>query len=276
MNAGSTFINGITLANGTNGGLASNYSLPSLTATSANNAVTISKAALVVTADNKTMTYGDSSLPVLTATITGFVSGESASVLTGVAALTTTATAYNGTAGSASVVGGYTITPAVGTLAATNYSFTYTNGSLAVGKANLTITASTDSKVYGATTTTAGVAYVSGVATGATAGFTNSGLVNGDTLTSVTLSSAGGNTTANVVDGPFTITPSAAAGSTRTTISNYNFTYVAANNGLTVTPKAVTFTGSASKVYDGTTALSGVSVSTGVGSETLLLSLIHI
>ena len=85
-------------------------------------------------------------------------------------------------------------------------------------------------------------------------------------------SCAGGNATANVVDGPFTITPSAAAGSTRTTTSNYNITYVAANNGLTVTPKAVTFTGSASKVYDGTTALSGVSVSTGVGSETLLLS----
>ena len=265
------FISAATLVNGTgaNGGLASNYTLPALDLSSA--PFNITKASLLVTADNKTMTYG-AFLPVLSATITGFVHGETDALLTGTADLTTTATAYSGVAGSASVVGSYAITPALGTLAADNYSFTYANGSLAVGKANLIITASADSKVYGSTTTLAGVTYVNGVAAGTSMGYTNSALVNGDILSSVTLTSAGGNATANVLDGPFTITPSAATGSTRTNSSNYNISYIPATNALVVTPKEVTLTGTtATKVYDGTTALTGnqISLSGLVSGQTL-------
>jgi hypothetical protein len=256
-------------------GLAANYILP--VTLDANTApANITSVALLVTADNQSMTYGDGSLPTFTATITGFVNGENTSVISGAASLTTAATPYNGsTAGSASTAGTYAITAAAGTLSATNYSFSYAAGTLTVNKANLTITASDDGKVYGSTATVAGVTYVNGVAAGATAGFTHTGLVNGDTLSSVTLTSAGGNATANVADGPFVITPSAASGSTRTTTSNYNITYAPASTGLSVTPLTLTLTGSnaaPSRAYNGLDALANMTLSTGVGSETITLT----
>ena len=120
--------------------------------------------------------------------------------------------------------------------------------------------------------------------------FTTTGLVNGDVINSLTLTSAGGNPNAGVLDGPYSITPSALLGSSRVTTDNYDISYVAGS--MNVTPKTVTI--SATKTYDGTTALSGnqVTIATGVGSETLtytdatvnsanagntyILSLIHI
>jgi len=91
---------------------------------------TINKAELTVTADNKNITYGDAA-PAYTATITGFVGGESAEVITGAAAL---ACPY----GQYSAVTTYTITTGIGTLAADNYSFTLVNGTLTVGNATIT------------------------------------------------------------------------------------------------------------------------------------------
>jgi hypothetical protein len=62
----------------------------------------------------------------LSSTITGFVNGETVAVVNGAAALSTAAT-------GASPVGTYPITAAVGTLAATNYGFSFVAGSLTVG-----------------------------------------------------------------------------------------------------------------------------------------------
>ena len=60
-----------------------------------------------------------------------------------------------------------------------NYTITYANGTLTVNPAALTITANNASKTYGQTATFAGTA------------FTASGLVNGDTVGSVTETSTG-------------------------------------------------------------------------------------
>jgi hypothetical protein len=83
---------------------------------------TVAPAALAVTAQNQSMAYG-ATLPALLSTTTGFVNGDSAGVVTGAPALTTTAT-------STSPVGAYTITAARGTLKAANYNFVFVNSVL--------------------------------------------------------------------------------------------------------------------------------------------------
>jgi len=93
-------------------------------ASSDNLTVSISKATLTVTAQNAFMPVGGT-VPTFTAQYTNFVNSENSSVLSGLPSLTTTAT-------SASPVGTYTITAAMGTLSATNYSFSFVNGTLTV------------------------------------------------------------------------------------------------------------------------------------------------
>jgi len=63
-------------------------------------------------------------------------------VLTGVPALSTTGTTASG-------VNAYPITAALGTLASGNYSFAFVDGSLAVTKAPLTVTADNANRAYG-------------------------------------------------------------------------------------------------------------------------------
>ena len=99
--------------------------------------------------------------------------------------------------------------------------------------AALTITANDASKTYGQTASFAGTA------------FTTSGLVNGDTVSSVTETSTGPAATAAV--GTYPIVPSAATFSAGLS-SNYTITYV--NGTLTVNPAALTITANnASKTY---------------------------
>ena len=86
--------------------------------------INVAKAPLLVTADNKTRPAGAAN-PPLTSTITGFVHGDAASVVTGVPLLSTTATA-------ASAVGSYPIVIAPGTLTAANYAFSPVGGTLTV------------------------------------------------------------------------------------------------------------------------------------------------
>ena len=83
---------------------------------------TIAKAALTVTADDKTMDQGDE-LPVLTVSYSGFVNGETESVLTTKPTASTTAT-------KDSEAGTYDITVSGG--AADNYSFSYVKGKLTI------------------------------------------------------------------------------------------------------------------------------------------------
>jgi hypothetical protein len=97
----------------------SNYIL-----STANGTLTVTKAVLTVSADNVTRQYSDPNL--LTATITGFLNGDTATTaVTGSPSLTTPAA-------TASAPGTYLITAAIGTLASPNYSFTFANGTLAV------------------------------------------------------------------------------------------------------------------------------------------------
>jgi hypothetical protein len=142
-----------------------------------------------VAADVQQKLYG-AVLPTLTYTITGFVNGESlgTSGVTGTPTLGTAAT-------STSVVGGYQITIASGSLAATNYTFNLVPNTLTVNKTPLTVVADDKSRAYGA-------------ANAFTA--TLSGFVNGETLaTSGVTGSAGFNTSATGTSspGPYSVTP---------------------------------------------------------------------
>jgi hypothetical protein len=133
---------------------AANYSI-----TFTGNTLTVTPAQLTVTANAGTKVYG-AALPALTYAVSGFVNGDTATVVTG--ALVTTATASSG-------VGGYPISQ--GTLAAANYSITFTGNTLTVTSAPLTVTANAQSKVYGAAVPALT--------------FTVGGLVNGDTAAGV-------------------------------------------------------------------------------------------
>ena len=124
-----------------------------------------------------------------------------------------------------------------------NFAGSTTGSALAVTVAQkpLLITGGTATKTYGTSSLT-----YSGQQ------FTTSGLVEGtgDSVTGVTLASAGQATTADIDGGtPYAITASDAQGSG---LSNYSITY--ADGSLTVNPAPLTITaGTASKVYGSTT-----------------------
>jgi MBG domain (YGX type)/YDG domain len=88
--------------------------------------LTIDKAPLTVTADNKAKVFDGTPYSPFTVTFSGFVNGEPASVVTGAAGFT-------GAAVGAMMPGSYAITPTAGTLTATNYAFTtFHNGTLTI------------------------------------------------------------------------------------------------------------------------------------------------
>lgn len=127
-----------------------------------------------------------------------------------------------------------------------------TNGTFTISKAPLTLSASNATKTYG----DANPAFTT----------TLSGFLAGQTLATSGVSGAGSASslateTSNV--GDYTVTP------TIGTLSATNYAVTNFVNGtLSITPKAVTLT--ATKVYDGTTDLSGdVTITTGVGTQTL-------
>ena len=80
----------------------------------------VDKSSLVVVPDNMQRIYGQPN-PVLTATFSGFVNGDTSAVVTGAPSLVTTAT-------TTSPVGSYTITTTQGTLASPNYTFSFVTG----------------------------------------------------------------------------------------------------------------------------------------------------
>jgi len=107
---------------------------------SSNGKLTVTKAALIATADSKTKKYFDAN-PALTLSYTGFANNETSSALTTLPSIVTTAT-------TASSAGDYDIT--VGTEgAATNYNIQPVNGKLTVTKALLSATADSKTKTYG-------------------------------------------------------------------------------------------------------------------------------
>ncbi|HWQ33421.1 MAG TPA: MBG domain-containing protein [Blastocatellia bacterium] len=187
--------------------------LGNYTVTTTNGVLTVTKAVLTVTADNKSKVYGAAN-PTLTASYSGFVGGDTAAVVTGAPALTTTATTASG-------AGTYPITAAAGTLAAANYTFTFANGALTVNKATLTVTADDKTRVYGAANPTFTASY--------------SGFVNGDTASALTGAAALTTTaTTSSAVGDYAIT--AAQGTLAA--ANYSFSFTAGK--LTVTKAALT------------------------------------
>ncbi|MFM7329163.1 MAG: MBG domain-containing protein, partial [Bacteroidota bacterium] len=192
----------ITLSGGTD----NNYTI-----TTVNGTLTVNKAALTATADNKSRLYGDAN-PALTITYSGFKNNETSSVIDTPPVAATTATATSN-------VGTYPITLTSGT--DNNYTITPTNGTLTVNKATLTATADNKTKAYGDANPALTISY---------SGFKNS-------------------ETASVIDTAPTVTTTAttasSAGTYPITVSggtdnNYAFTY--ASGTLTVTRAIVTAT----------------------------------
>jgi len=128
--------------------------------------IVINAAVLTVTAKNASRAYGAAN-PTFTVSISGFVNGDTSSVLSGAPSLTTTAT-------STSAPGSYAITAAVGTLVASNYTFSFVNGTLTVTAATQTIsfTAPASPVTYGVSpislsaTTSSGLAVTFSVSSG--------------------------------------------------------------------------------------------------------------
>jgi hypothetical protein len=86
--------------------------------------VIVSPATLTVSAVNTSRMFNTKN-PVFSPAITGFVNGETTSVLIGTPVLSTTALVD-------SPVGTYPIKPVIGSLAAANYNFSFTNGTLTI------------------------------------------------------------------------------------------------------------------------------------------------
>jgi sugar lactone lactonase YvrE len=103
--------------------------------------LTVNPAVLQIAAAPASMNYGGT-LPRFTWTATGFVNGDSASALYGAPDFATPASPR-------SPAGAYSITPMAGTLAASNYTFTFTGATLTVTPAALTIVAESQAMVYG-------------------------------------------------------------------------------------------------------------------------------
>ncbi len=114
----------------------SNYALPE----TKTQAFAIAKATLTATADDKERAFGEAN-PELTVSVTGFVNGETAATAAGYEA-PTAATEAN----AESAAGTYEITVSGG--AATNYTFTYVNGTLTIGNATIAYTADNYSGTY--------------------------------------------------------------------------------------------------------------------------------
>jgi hypothetical protein len=121
-----------------NGQTSPNYSIQYESGTLSITAVT-----LTVSAQSASRYYGATN-PVFTATITGFVNGDTSNVVSGSPLLTTTAVTNSPT-------GCYPIVTAQGTLSATNYTFAFNNAMLTVLASPLEVVADNQLREYGTT-----------------------------------------------------------------------------------------------------------------------------
>lgn len=218
---------------------AANYNITYNTGT-----LTVIPGTLTITASNVSKVYGQTaSFGTMTTgfTATGLANGQQVS--------TVFITASGGTAAN-SPVNNYTLTPsnAAGTFTAGNYNVVYVAATLQVVGYPLTITANDDNKQYGTARS---------YGAGSTA-YTTSGLLNNDTIGTVTITASGG-TAANAAATTYSLMPSAATGGSFNP-SNYSITY--APGKLTVTPAPLTITAAS-----GTTRVYGQTGSYGAGSS---------
>ncbi|QWD04280.1 filamentous hemagglutinin N-terminal domain-containing protein [Polynucleobacter paneuropaeus] len=255
---------GITPSFATGNGLSS-YNITYVSGT-----MNITPAQLSITAYNDSKVYGTSTTALRNITYTPIGTGANA---TGAA---TTTTGYsvagllnsdsvsgvtlssNGGLATATVAGGpYAITPGVATGSGlSNYAIQYVNAVMQMTPASLTITASNDSKVYGATATSNNIgSYANGSITAIGSGFTVNGLLNSDSISRVILTSNGALATATVAGGPYSITPSTPTG---VGLSNYSINYVNGSMSVTPAPLGISVTG----VYNNSTTFAPSSFTT--------------
>ncbi len=194
---------------------------PDYSFTYAPGTVTVSPAALSITASSSSMVYGDP-VPPISAVITGLQNEEASSVLVGL----TCGTA----ATSTSPVGSYQTSCSGGV--DNNYTIAYSNGSASVTPAPLTITASSDSITYGGSPST-----ITPIV---------SGLRNSESVTVLGPVLACGTTV-----GPTTPVGTYASSCTGASDSNYAVTYVAGTVQVVQAPLIVAAS-SASMSYGGT------------------------
>ncbi|MFL0809643.1 MAG: filamentous hemagglutinin N-terminal domain-containing protein [Agarilytica sp.] len=216
---------GTSTITATSGTLATdrNYSI-----TTANGTLTIDPRPINVTADTRTRDYGDGTLVLGTSAFT--VDDMANSETIGSVTLTSlSGNATDAAAAAGTYVGDIEPSAATGgTFTASNYAITYTNNDLVIDPVALSVTANLQSRTYGNT-----------LALGSTE-FTPVGLVNGDTIDSVTLSSETGvatNTNAAVgaYAGEIDISGATGAGFDA---GNYTITYV--DGTLNIDPRAIT------------------------------------
>jgi hypothetical protein len=216
-------------------GLASNYSF-----TYAAGTHTVNKASLEVSANNASKTYDAQAYSGgAGVTFSGFVGGQTASVLSGTLG-------YSGTSQGAVNAGTYTITP--GGLSSNNYTLLYGNGSLVINRASL-------SALSGSVTGSVGKVYDgSNTATLSSGNFVLTGWLGSD---GATITKTGGTyDNANAGSGKtVTVNLSASdyAPTGSTMLANYTLpTSISGAVGV-ITPAALVISGltAADKVYDG-------------------------
>jgi filamentous hemagglutinin family protein len=237
VQTGSTLasLTGLTLGSSSNNGLASNYNVLSTTLSS----VTIGKANATVTvlANSGTGTYSGIEQSVTGFTTTGLVNNETASVLTNVSAT-----------GKGTDANTYSV---VASGSDTNYNLTFTDGTLTIGKANLTLSGNRAydglTSISGSMLTATGVhsETFSIAGSGDTSNLLSKDVQTGSTLASLTGLTLGTGSSGGLAD-------------------NYNALSVMGSS-LTIGEKAITITGlkASSKVYDATTAATLTGTATG-------------
>ena len=226
--------------------------------------VTINKAPLTCTADNKSVDY-NSNPPTYTATYSGWKNSETASVISGTLS-------YSCSYAKGSNAGSYTITPSGVT--ASNYTITFQTGTLTVNKINPTVTApTTKSLTYNGS---AQALVNAGSTTGGTLQYSlSSGTGYGDAIPTQT--NAGTYTVYYKVNGNTNYNAVAEA-SVSVTINQAPLTCTADNKSVTYGDAAPTYTVSYGgwKGSDNTSVLSGplafacdYSASSNVGDYTI-------
>ena len=211
---------------------------------------TIAKGTITITANDLSKTYG-----------TGLTfAGTEFSITTGSVAagdITHVALSSLGAAATAGV-GTYPILISAAGPGAANYTITYENGTLTVGKRDLTITAKNKIK-----------AFSQGIALDGNSDFTTSGLASGDGIDSVTLNCAG--LPAKTAVGDYTIFLTAPVPHSGTDLNNYTVNLKDGNLHIVNKPVLTITAKNQSKVYGtnadlGTTefTVDGLSVDAGL------------
>jgi len=186
---------------------------------------TIEKATLTITANNKSREYANTNPAFDVAYGAFFGTDNPSNSITG-------SFAFSCSANTASYVGDYTITVSAGPAQSQNYEFSFTNGTLTITKAMLTVTADNRSRVYG----------------------------NANPTLTYTISGFKGTDTAAVITGDFALSCAATMTSSiggytilivndDATAFNYDFSFV--NGTLTVTTATLIIEISAAKFFDG-------------------------